>query len=93
VAKVAALPTTLIDGYLSHGRHDAWPPTRWTRRTSTPTRVLVPFCEREGIADVAAIDGRALDRLSAWLLERGGKEAGRSRPTRSSTTPARSTTS
>lgn len=34
-------------------------------------RVLVPFCEREGIASVRGLDQRALNRLSTELLERG----------------------
>ncbi|HEY8635524.1 MAG TPA: tyrosine-type recombinase/integrase [Candidatus Dormibacteraeota bacterium] len=34
-------------------------------------RVLVPFCEREGIGSLKDLDQRALNRLSTELLERG----------------------
>lgn len=35
--------------------------------------VFLPFCEREGITEVSAINARVLDRLSSWLLESGGR--------------------
>ncbi|HEX6350263.1 MAG TPA: hypothetical protein VF160_12830, partial [Candidatus Dormibacteraeota bacterium] len=34
-------------------------------------RVLLPFCEREGIAQPGQLDQRALNRLSSELLDHG----------------------
>jgi integrase/recombinase XerD len=70
---VTALPT-LVDDYLAHCRARGLAPNTVNQAYKYPLRgVLLRFCEREGIADVSGIDGRTLNRLSAWLLERGGR--------------------
>src|SRR6266700_3490128 len=70
---VTALPT-LVDDYLAHCRARGLAPNTVNQAYKYPLRgVLRPYCEREGIADVSAINARVLDRLSAWLLESGGR--------------------
>jgi integrase/recombinase XerD len=68
-----ALPT-LVNDYLAHCRARGLAPNTVNQAYKYPlVGVLLPFCEREGIADVSAIHARVLDRLSAWLLESGGR--------------------
>jgi integrase/recombinase XerD len=74
VAEPATPLPTLIDDYLAHCRARGLSPNTVNQAYKYPLKgVLVPFFEREKMADVSAIDARALDRLSAWLLESGGK--------------------
>jgi hypothetical protein len=39
----------------------------------------VPYCEEQGITEIAELDNRALDRLSARLLHDGGSRGQLSR--------------
>jgi integrase/recombinase XerD len=65
---------TLVDDYLAHCRARGLAPNTVNQAYRYPLLgVLLPFCEREGIADVARINARVLDRLSAQLLESGGQ--------------------
>ena len=74
VAEPATPLPTLIDDYLAHCRARGLSPNTVNQAYKYPLLgVLKPFCEREGIADVSAINSRVLDRLSAWLLESGGR--------------------
>jgi site-specific recombinase XerD len=69
-----ALPT-LVSDYLANCRARGLAPNTVNQAYKYPLiGVLLPWCEREGIADVSAINPRALDRLSAWLLESGGRK-------------------
>jgi integrase/recombinase XerD len=74
VAEPATALPTLVDDYLAHCRARGLAPNTVNQAYKYPLLgVLKPFCEREGIADVSAINSRVLDRLSAWLLESGGR--------------------
>src|SRR5262249_12583565 len=65
---------TLVDDYLAHCRARGLAPNTVNQAYRYPLLgVLLRFCEREGIADVARINARVLDRLSAQLLESGGR--------------------
>lgn len=77
VVKTSAPATalaTLVDDYLAHCRARGLAPNTVNQAYRYPLLgVLLRFCEREGIADVARINARVLDRLSAQLLESGGR--------------------
>src|SRR5258708_16032978 len=74
VAEPATALPTLVNDYLAHCRARGLAPNTVNQAYKYPLLgVLLPFCEREGIADVSAINARVLDRLSAWLLESGGR--------------------
>ena len=46
-------------------------PKTWRNAYGYPLRaVLVPYCQREGIADLGDLDRRAVDRLAAELYQR-----------------------
>jgi len=63
-----------VDNYLAHCRARGLAPNTVNQAYRYPLLgVLLPFCEREAIADVSAINARVLDRLSAQLLESGGR--------------------
>src|SRR5262245_61997671 len=81
MAKLRAVETapasalrTLVDDYLAHCRARGLAPNTVNQAYRYPLLgVLLPFCERERIADVSAINAPVLDRLSAELLESGGR--------------------
>lgn len=73
VEPATALPT-LVSDYLAYCRARGLAPNTVNQAYKYPLLgVLLPFCEREGIADLSAINARVLDRLSSWLLESGGR--------------------
>src|SRR5262245_56919568 len=78
VVKTSAPATalaTLVDDYLAHCRARGLAPNTVNQAYRYPLLgVLVPFCEREGISDASAMTTRVLDRLSAQLLESGGRD-------------------
>ena len=63
----------LVEAFIASGRARGLSP-RTTRGAYgfALNRVLLPWCQTEGITAVAQIDRRALDRLSTHLLEVGG---------------------
>jgi integrase/recombinase XerD len=66
--------STLVSDYLAYCRARGLAPNTVNQAYKYPLAgILLPFCEREGIADVSAINARTLDRLSTWLLESGGR--------------------
>src|SRR5215472_1345977 len=82
MAKVSVVKTSapatalgaLVDDYLAHCRARGLAPNTINQAYKYPLLgVLLPFCEQEGIAEVSAINARVLDRLSAQLLESGGR--------------------
>jgi integrase/recombinase XerD len=65
---------TLVDDYLAYCRARGLAPNTVNQAYKYPLRgIFLPYCEREGITNISAINARVLDRLSAWLLESGGR--------------------
>src|SRR5579859_625406 len=65
----------LVDDYLAHCRARGLSPATVNQAYRYPLRgILLPFCAREGIAEISAINSRSLDRLSSHLLEAGGRD-------------------
>jgi integrase/recombinase XerD len=70
----------LVEDYLTACRARGLSPKTVNHAYGYPLRhVFLPWCAREGIADPAMLNGRALDRLSAELLDAGGKKGQLSR--------------
>jgi site-specific recombinase XerD len=66
---------TLVDDYLAHCRARGLSPNTVNQAYRYPLRgILLPFCARNRISDTSAITTRVLDRLSAQLLESGGRD-------------------
>jgi integrase/recombinase XerD len=77
VVEGAAAPSTgvalLVDQYLAAARARGLSPRTWKQAYAWPlTRVLVPYCEKSGIATLEQLDRLALDRLAGDLMETGG---------------------
>jgi integrase len=61
----------LIDDYLNHCRARGVSPRTLDNSYGYALRfVFLPWCAGEGIADVGALDGRAVDRFTSSLLQR-----------------------
>lgn len=75
VAEPAANPIqTLVDDYLADARARGLSPATLTQSYGYPLRnVLVPWCAANEITDLEQLDTRTLNRLSATLLDQGGK--------------------
>jgi integrase/recombinase XerD len=78
-----ALPsslTVLVDDYLADCRARGLSPKTVKDAYGYPLRgVFLPFCAREGIAEVQQISSRVMNRYSTELLEQGGKRGPLSR--------------
>lgn len=63
----------LVEDYLAHCRARGLAPSTVNQAYAYPLRgILMPYCTSAGISDVSRLDGRALDRLTAGMLETGG---------------------
>jgi len=62
--------TLLADDYLSNCRARGLSPRSDRQYTYSIRSVFLPWCEREGITDLAQLDHRAVDRFTAELLSR-----------------------
>jgi site-specific recombinase XerC len=61
----------LADDYLNHCRARGVSPRTLDNSYGYALRfVFLPWCAGEGIADVGALDGRAVDRFTSSLLQR-----------------------
>ncbi|MGI8564801.1 MAG: tyrosine-type recombinase/integrase [Candidatus Dormibacter sp.] len=65
----------LIEDYLADGRaRGLSPKTIKDAYSYQLIHVLLPWCERNEIVEIAQLDNRALNRLTSELLEHGGKK-------------------
>jgi integrase/recombinase XerD len=62
--------TLLADDYLSNCRARGLSPRSDRQYTYSIRSVFLPWCERDGITDLAQLDHRAVDRFTAELLAR-----------------------
>jgi integrase/recombinase XerD len=62
--------TLLADDYLSNCRARGLSPRSDRQYTYSIRSVFLPWCDREGITDLAQLDHRAADRFTAELLSR-----------------------
>lgn len=70
----------LVDDYLTNCKARGLSPrTVSTCYGHVLNRVFLPWCRSQSIEDVSALDGRAVDRFTSWLLtrERDGKPLSR----------------
>jgi len=80
VAKLTVVPGSaedplgaLVADYLTSCKARGLSPNTLQNSYGYPLRkVLLPFCEREGITDPAGLTSRALDRLAGQLMDEGG---------------------
>lgn len=78
--RVAPAVERLVEEYLTSCRARGLSPKTVNHAYGYPLRhVFLPWCAREEIADPASLTSRVLDRLSAELLEQGGKKGQLSR--------------
>jgi integrase/recombinase XerD len=63
----------LVDDFLASARGRGLSPKTLREYRFPLNEVLLPYCRRHGIAEVEQLTRPALDRLSAQLLEEGGK--------------------
>ena len=63
----------LIDDFLASVRGRGLSPKTLREYRFPLNEVLLPYCYRHGIAEIEELSRPALDRLSAQLLEEGGK--------------------
>src|SRR5258708_14166263 len=64
----------LVEDYLASCTARGISPNTLQNSYGYPLRkVLLPFCDRESIADVSGLTSRALDRLAGGLLDKGGE--------------------
>jgi len=61
-----------VDDYLSPCRARGLSPRTMTAYANPLRRVFLPWCADQGVAEVAELDQRTLDRFTAHLLEAGG---------------------
>jgi len=79
VAEPATALPTLVDDYLAHCRARGLAPNTVNQAYKYPLRgVLLPFCERHGIQDVAEIKQQHLERLAVELQDTDGAKGPRS---------------
>src|SRR5260370_41816044 len=72
-AVVTPIPR-LVEDYLADARARGLSPSTLSQSYGYPLRsVLIPWCSKHGIESVEGLDRRALNSLSAHLLELGGK--------------------
>jgi site-specific recombinase XerD len=70
----------LVEDYLAACKARGLSPNTLQNSYGYPLRkVLLPFCEREGITEPAGLTSRALDRLSGQLMDDGGPRGALSR--------------
>ena len=75
----------MVEDHLGHCRVRGLSPNTVNQSYRYPLKgILVPFCATEGITDVTGLTSRAMDKLSAQLLE-GGRRHGRRCPSIRST--------
>src|SRR5437879_12868497 len=87
MAKLTVVPegddgpmTVLVEDYLASCKARGLSPNTLKNSYGYPLRkVLLPFCEREGITDAAGLTSRALDRLAGPLMDEGGQRGARPR--------------
>jgi integrase/recombinase XerD len=87
MAKLTVVPegndgpmAVLVDDYLTACKARGLSPNTLKNSYGYPLRkVLLPFCEREGITDAAGLTSRALDRLAGHLMDEGGERGALSR--------------
>jgi site-specific recombinase XerD len=78
VTKSPSALEALVDDYLAHCRARGLSPSTVNQAYRYPLKgILLPFCSERGITEVGQLDRRALDQLTAQLLDEG---AGRGRP-------------
>jgi site-specific recombinase XerD len=66
---------TLVEDYLAHCRARGLSPNTVNQAYRYPLRgILLPFCAQQGITEVSTLTNRTLDKLSAQLLEGGGRD-------------------
>jgi integrase/recombinase XerD len=63
----------LVDDYLADCRARGLSPKSLHAYGYPLEQVLLPWCDRQGIAEPRALDSRALNRFTSGLLEEGGK--------------------
>jgi hypothetical protein len=81
VSEAAEGPMAVLVGdYLASCKARGLSPNTLQNSYGYPLRkVLLPFCDRENIADVSGLTSRALDRLAGGLLDNGGERGPLSR--------------
>ncbi len=71
---------TLVEDYLASCKARGLSPNTLQNSYGYPLRkVLLPFCERQGIREPAQLTSRALDRLAGELMDDGGSRGQLSR--------------
>jgi len=73
---------SLVEDYLADARAQGLSPkTLQAGYGFILQRVLLPWCERQGIVESAQLDNRALNRFTSEMLEMGGRRGRLSRHT------------
>ncbi len=69
----------LVEDYLADCRARGLSPKSLHAYGYPLEQILLPLCERQGIAEPVSLDSRALNRFTSELLEKGGRRGALSR--------------